>query len=193
MCAPSTSIGQAPVVQQACPLFVPMAEEGLTDGPIAEAVAHRYLDPLMATMPRPRALVLGCTHFPVLKAVIARVVGDDVILVDSAATTAEAVAQLLAERGLARSGQNGEPHRFLATDAPDRFARVGEIFLRFADRSGQRGADRPSIIHPHQIKPVGRRHRTAAAAILRRQRLAHLARCHLPSPTSFSEPTIERT
>jgi glutamate racemase len=121
--------GQAPVVQQACPLFVPMAEEGLIDGPIADAVAHRYLDPLMATMPRPRALVLGCTHFPVLKAVIARVVGKDVALVDSAATTAEAVAQLLAERGLAHSGKPQQPHRFLATDAPDRFARVGEIFL----------------------------------------------------------------
>ena len=121
--------GQTPVVQQACPLFVPMAEEGLIDGPIAEAVAHRYLDPLMATMPRPRALVLGCTHFPVLKNVIARVVGEDVVLVDSAATTAEAVAHLLAERGLARKEKNSEPHRFLATDAPDRFARVGEIFL----------------------------------------------------------------
>jgi glutamate racemase len=80
-------------------------------------------------MPRPRALVLGCTHFPVLKNVIARVVGDDVVLVDSAATTAEAVAQLLAECGLARSGKLQEPHRFLATDAPDRFARVGENFL----------------------------------------------------------------
>ena len=123
------ALSQAPVVQQACPLFVPMAEEGLTDGPIVEAVAHRYLDPLMATMPRPRALVLGCTHFPVLKNVIARVVGADVTLVDSAATTAEAVAQLLAERGLARREKSTELPLFLATDAPDRFARVGEIFL----------------------------------------------------------------
>jgi glutamate racemase len=121
--------GQTPVVQQACPLFVPMAEEGLIDGPIVEAVAHRYLDPLMATVPRPRALVLGCTHFPVLKPVIARVVGDGVVLVDSAATTAKAVAELLAKRGLIRKEKNTEPHRFLATDAPDRFARVGEIFL----------------------------------------------------------------
>jgi glutamate racemase len=121
--------GQAPVVQQACPLFVPMAEEGLVDGPIVEAVAHRYLDPLMATMPRPRVLVLGCTHFPVLKRMIARVAGEDVVLVDSAATTAEAVTQLLAERGLARKERNTEPHCFLATDAADRFARVGEIFL----------------------------------------------------------------
>jgi len=123
------ALSQAPVVQQACPLFVPMAEEGLVEGPIAEAVAHRYLDPLLATMPRPRALVLGCTHFPVLKNVIARVAGADIALIDSAATTAEAVAQLLAERGLARKQKNCEPHRFLATDAPDRFARVGELFL----------------------------------------------------------------
>ena len=121
-------ISRTPVVQQACPLFVPMAEEGLTDGPIAEAVAHRYLDPLMATVPRPRALVLGCTHFPVLKTVIARAVGNGVTLVDSAATTAEAVAQLLEERHLANREKTGE-HRFLATDAPDRFARVGEIFF----------------------------------------------------------------
>ena len=121
-------ISATPVVQQACPLFVPMAEEGLTSGSIADAVAHRYLDPLMATMPRPKALVLGCTHFPVLKQVIARAVGDDVALVDSAATTADAVAELLAERGIT-SNERTEPHRFLVTDAPDRFARVGEIFL----------------------------------------------------------------
>jgi glutamate racemase len=121
--------GQAPVVQQACPLFVAMAEEGLTEGPIAEAVAHHYLDPLMAMVPRPRVLVLGCTHFPVLKNIIARVAGADIALVDSAATTAEAVALLLDERGLARSGKSREPHHFLATDAPDHFARVGEIFF----------------------------------------------------------------
>jgi glutamate racemase len=121
-------LSAAPVAQQACPLFVPMAEEGLTDGPIVEAVAHRYLDPLMARLPKPRALVLGCTHFPVLKDVIARVVGPDVILVDSAATTAEAVARLLDKRALASSGKTGE-HHFFVTDAPDRCARVGEIFF----------------------------------------------------------------
>lgn len=122
------ALSAAPVVQQACPLFVPMAEEGLTSGPIAEAVAHRYLDPLMARLPKPKALVLGCTHFPVLKEVIAQAVGPEVTLVDSAATTAEAVARLLDERGLASGARTGE-HHFFATDAPDRFARVGEIFF----------------------------------------------------------------
>jgi glutamate racemase len=118
----------APVVQQACPLFVPMAEEGLTDGPIAEAVAHRYLDPLMAQLPRPNVLVLGCTHYPALKGVIARVVGPDVKLVDSAAITADAVERLLDEKNLRATARPGE-HRFYCTDAPDRFARVGEIFF----------------------------------------------------------------
>jgi glutamate racemase len=117
-----------PVVQQACPLFVALAEEGLTHGQIAELAAHRYLDPLLATMPRPRALVLGCTHFPVLKETIAKIAGPDVILVDSAETTAATVEHILREKGLLHAGE-AQPPRFLATDAPGRFAHLGEIFL----------------------------------------------------------------
>jgi glutamate racemase len=121
---------EASVAQQACPLFVALAEEGLTAGPIAELVAKRYLDPLLAaTAVRPECLVLGCTHFPALKDTIARVAGEDIALVDSAATTADAVARLLAEKNLASDAMTSEPPRFLATDAPERFARVGEIFL----------------------------------------------------------------
>jgi glutamate racemase len=116
------------VAQKACPLFVPMAEEGLIDGPIAEAVAHRYLDPLLATLPKPKVIVLGCTHFPALKAVIARITGPDIALVDSAVTTAVAVEKILDQKNLRADGKNTS-QRFLATDAPDRFARVGEIFL----------------------------------------------------------------
>jgi glutamate racemase len=117
-----------PVVQQAAPLFVGLAEEGLTEGPIAEAVAHRYLDPLLATLPRPRGLVLGCTHFPVLKATIAKVAGPDVALIDSAETAAAAVEDVLKKNGLLNRGPVAPP-RFLATDAPGRFAHLGEIFL----------------------------------------------------------------
>ncbi|HEX3487019.1 MAG TPA: glutamate racemase [Micropepsaceae bacterium] len=121
---------EASIAQQACPLFVALAEEGLTTGPIAELVARRYLDPLLAAAAaRPECLVLGCTHFPALKDTIARVAGKDIALVDSAATTADAVARLLAEKDLASDATTSEPARFLATDAPDRFARVGEIFL----------------------------------------------------------------
>lgn len=117
-----------PVVQQACPLFVALAEEGLREGPIAELAAHRYLDPLLATMPRPRGLVLGCTHFPVLKGIIAKVAGDDVVLIDSAETTAAAVERALREKSLLHEG-HAQPPQFLATDAPGRFAHLGEIFL----------------------------------------------------------------
>ena len=116
-----------PVVQQACPLFVPLAEEGLREGPITELAAHRYLDPILSTMPRPRGLVLGCTHFPVLKQTIAKVAGD-LVLIDSAETTALAVETILREKSLLNGG-DAQPPRFLATDAPGRFAHLGEIFL----------------------------------------------------------------
>ncbi|HEY5346792.1 MAG TPA: glutamate racemase [Rhizomicrobium sp.] len=117
-----------PVVQQACPLLVPLAEEGLITGEIAMLIARRYLEPLLATLPRPRVLVLGCTHFPVLKSVIAKIAGRDVALVDSAEATGRAVEKILTERNLLSSGEAARPV-FLATDAPDRFSRVGEIFL----------------------------------------------------------------
>ena len=117
-----------PVVQQSCPLFVALAEEGLRDGPITALAAHRYLDPLLATFPHPRGLVLGCTHFPVLKQTIAKVAGPDVTLIDSAETTAAAVENTLRERSLLHGGPAQAP-RFLATDAPGRFAHLGEIFL----------------------------------------------------------------
>jgi glutamate racemase len=117
----------AVVTQQACPLFVALAEEGLTQGAIVELAAKRYLDPVLATA-SPECLVLGCTHFPVLKDTIAQVAGPEVKLVDSAETTALAVERLLEERDLART-DGARTLRFLATDAPERFARVGEIFL----------------------------------------------------------------
>jgi glutamate racemase len=123
------SHSQVPVVQQPCPLFVPMTEEGLVDGPIVDAIIHRYLDPILATMPHPRCMLLGCTHYPVLRDAIGRVAGSGIVLVDSAKTTAHAVAALLSSRGLERVETSKPAHLFLATDAPDRFARVGEIFL----------------------------------------------------------------
>jgi glutamate racemase len=120
---------EVPVIQQACSLFVSIAEEGLVDGEIAEAIAHRYLDPLLAAVPKPKALVLGCTHFPALKTIIAKVAGPEIKLVDSAETTAKAVEKILRVKNLKRAGGAKPSHIFLATDAPDRFARVGEIFL----------------------------------------------------------------
>ncbi len=127
----------ATVVQQACPLFVPLAEEGLTDGAIAELVVRRYLDPVLNLRPAPRALLLGCTHYPVLRQVISRIAGPELALVDSAHTTAAAVRELLTARQLRAEPSARRAPRFLVTDAPERFARIGQIFFGEAIDPGQ--------------------------------------------------------
>jgi glutamate racemase len=106
-----------PVAQQAAPLLVPLAEEGLVTGELARLAVERYVKPLLATMPKPRVLVLGCTHFPVLKDVIAAAAGPDVTLVDSAETTAREVEAMLDALKLRRQSGPGTSH-FLVTDAP---------------------------------------------------------------------------
>jgi len=113
---------------QACSLFVALAEEGWTDGAIAEAVARRYLNELFEADPRIDTLLLGCTHFPVLIEPLRRVVPAGVSIVDSAWTTAAYVEQDLRDRGLARSSGAGAID-LLATDGAERFARVGSRFL----------------------------------------------------------------
>ena len=131
----------ARVQARACPLFVPMAEDGLVEGPLAEGMAARYLDDLFR-LPRergeetPDCLVLGCTHFPLLAGALARVAGEGVTLVDSAATTARAVRRILEEEHLTRpSGPTAGvglcpgSTRFLTTDDVPRFTRMGEFFL----------------------------------------------------------------
>lgn len=121
------------VVAQACPLFVPLVEEGWFEHPAAELVAREYLAPLGRE--KIQALVLGCTHYPLLKPLLARVVGPGVTLIDSAQEVAEALATELAARGLlARPGATGT-HRFAVTDDPERFRTVGVRFL--GDRLGQ--------------------------------------------------------
>lgn len=115
------------VYGQACPLFVPLAEEGWTDNEVSEATARRYLEPLL-----PQALdtlILGCTHYPLLKPTIARVMGEHVTLIDSAEATAREVQALLSTRGLLRQDREPGRRHFMVTDAPERFARVGEKFL----------------------------------------------------------------
>ena len=118
----------AQIIQRACPLFVALAEEGWTTGPVPELAAERYLKDVFAGDRHPDTLVLGCTHFPVLVAPIAKAAGARVTLVDSAETTALEVEHLLDERSLRRRGSAAAPV-FLGTDAPERFARVGSLFL----------------------------------------------------------------
>jgi glutamate racemase len=115
------------VVSQACPLFVPLVEEGWHDDEITARVAERYLAPLVAA--GVDTLVLGCTHYPLLKAVIARVVGPDVALVDSAETVAETVAAGLAAAGLEATGEHAPTAHLYATDAGETFKRVAGRIL----------------------------------------------------------------
>ena len=128
----ASRLPSAVVSARACPLFVALAEEGWTDGPIVEAVAHRYLDDLFtaaATEQRPDTLVLGCTHFPVVAPTLRTVLGPRVAIVDSAATTAAALAGVLAEHGLASPTPGSGSLALMATDSAARFARVGSTFL----------------------------------------------------------------
>lgn len=115
----------------ACPIFVALAEEGWGLGDIAEAAVRRYLDPWLGTAgSSPDTLVLGCTHFPALGESIRRVCGPNIRLVDSAKPTAAAVVQLVRSGVMQAAPRSGSPVlRFMATDAPDRFARVAPIFL----------------------------------------------------------------
>jgi len=121
--------GDIRIVQLPCQVFVALAEEGWADEPATLAAAERYLGPLFAGPSPPDTLVLGCTHFPVLTGAIREIVGSAVALVDSAETTADAVAEALAGNSLASEGGKRARTRFFATDSPERFARVGEIFL----------------------------------------------------------------
>jgi glutamate racemase len=114
------------IYTRACPLLVPLAEEGWTDGPIVRGVAETYLASLKTS--GIDTLVLGCTHYPLLKPVIAEVMGLHVGLVDSAEETAREVATLLQTRELARAHGTGATS-FFVTDVPDRFVRIGQRFL----------------------------------------------------------------
>ena len=117
----------AAIQSRACPLFVPFIEEGWLDHPALELVARQYLGPM--TIAGIDTLVLGCTHYPLIKPVLAKILGPNVALIDSAEETARAVAAVLAEQGMAH-GANGAPdHRFAVSDDPARFTSVGGQFL----------------------------------------------------------------
>jgi glutamate racemase len=112
---------------RACPLFVPLAEEGWTDHQATKLIAKEYLFPLMQE--KIDTLILGCTHYPVLRQAIQQAVGQDVTLIDSGEATAGVVAAMLEADGLT----NPSPHRpnlqFHVSDIPAKFAEVGERFL----------------------------------------------------------------
>ena len=115
------------VFSRPCPLFVPLAEEGWTDGEVPRLVARTYLEEL--ALHQIDTLVLGCTHYPLLKGVVGETMGDGVALVDSAEATAAVVCAVVAGSNLANPGSGRPVHRFLVSDSPDAFVRVGRRFL----------------------------------------------------------------
>ncbi len=119
------------VFSRACPLFVPMVEEGRKDGPLVKMAAEEYLRPLVEK--QIDALILGCTHYPVLKGVLREVVGGGVSLVDSAAVVAAAARELLTARGEIRTGETGG-RRFYVTDVVEDFESVATFI--WPDRTG---------------------------------------------------------
>jgi glutamate racemase len=118
---------QARIAARACPLFVPLVEEGWLDRDATRLIADEYLGPLRRE--EVDTLVLGCTHYPLLKSLIGDVMGRDVQLIDSAQETAAETARVLEGEGLRANGDLTGPHRFVASDAPEQFLRMGQRFL----------------------------------------------------------------
>jgi glutamate racemase len=115
------------VVAKACPLFVPLVEEGWTEGTITKDVIRKYLKSFKRY--HIDTLVLGCTHYPLLKRSISEYMGEETVLVDSAVETAKEAKRILMAEGILKSDTNKGKRCFYVTDSPDRFKEVGEMFL----------------------------------------------------------------
>lgn len=115
------------IVAKACPLLVPLVEEGWFNHPAARLVAEEYLSPVRAK--NIMTLVLGCTHYPLIKPLVQEVIGERVTLIDSAEETAKAVADAIRTGTLEGRGGKGATHRFVVSDDPERFRRVGTGFF----------------------------------------------------------------
>ncbi|MCX6640064.1 MAG: glutamate racemase [bacterium] len=119
------------VVSAACPLFVPLAEEGWVEGEVPELAARMYLSALLES--DIDTLILGCTHYPLLKPLLSKIAGPSVSLIDSAEATALVVAETLSRRGLLDESRQGE-YDFYVSDLPRKFEELG---MRFLGRSIQ--------------------------------------------------------
>lgn|SRR5512143_2395128 len=115
------------VTSRACPLFVPLAEEGWLNHPVTYQVAEEYLAELRQS--RVDTVVLGCTHYPILRPVIERTLGDQISYVDSGEAVAERLAQMLEEQGLVCDRGEPRTEQFYVTDSAARFRRVAQLFL----------------------------------------------------------------
>lgn len=115
------------IFTKACPLFVPLAEEGWSSNDVAVLTAEHYLEGLKKEPID--TLVLGCTHYPLLKGVISKVIGEGIELVDSAQETAKEIKNILRQYKMENTSASDPLRMFYVTDAPERFLKVGERFL----------------------------------------------------------------
>jgi glutamate racemase len=124
------------VFGQPCPLIVPLVEEGWLEKPVAKEIVREYLAPLLTQ--RIDTLVLGCTHYPLLKELLRSVAGPKIQLIDSAQETARAVARRLDEDHLVTSSKKPGRRLFYVSDAPEKFEKIGRRFLGQAISTVQR-------------------------------------------------------
>jgi glutamate racemase len=115
------------VFSQPCPLFVPLVEEGWLDHQVTRLTSQEYLRPVVAQ--NIDTLVLGCTHYPLLKPLLREVLGDQITLVDSAQTIARETEELLSKNSVQNIQEKPPEYRFYVTDVPLRFREMGERFL----------------------------------------------------------------
>ncbi len=119
-------------ISKACPLFVPLVEEGLWEDPVTDEIAGRYLAELIDS--GIDTLILGCTHYPLIRSTVGRIMGEKVCLVNPAYETARALKQLLEKKGLEsekRPGLGTELYRFFVSDAADKFQKFANSILPY--------------------------------------------------------------
>ena len=121
------------VIEKPCPLLVPLVEEGFLNDEITKKVITYYLDSV--TKEKPACLVLGCTHYPILKDFISEVIGKDIQMIDSGIETARIVKCFLEENGMLKSDAKIGNESFFVTDDPEKFKGLGEKFLGSAIKS----------------------------------------------------------
>jgi glutamate racemase len=115
------------VFSQACPLFVPLVEEGWIESPVTEQIARIYLNPLMQN--RIDSLILGCTHYPIIKDTIKKIVDGNVQIIDSAIETAVKVRKTLESHYLSNDAQTDPKHLFYVSDFPQKFEEIARRLL----------------------------------------------------------------
>lgn len=131
---------KAQVFGKACPLFVPLVEEGWLKDPVTKEVACRYLEPLMAS--GIDTLIMGCTHFPLLRSLLREILGEGVTLVNPAYETTKDLERVLKENGIANDGAgrtDGQRHEFYVSDAANKFRAFADSILPY-------GVDRTQLI-----------------------------------------------